>query len=70
MSTVDNGDRPVRVGVIIPTHNDEEFIIHTLESVYKQTYDTSLLKVVIIDNGSDDKTFWRIKTNLNQLRNK
>ena len=52
----------IHVSVIIPTYNSESFIIRTLETVFKQT----LLpyEIVIVDDGSKDKTLEKIQNYL------
>ncbi|MFT5878116.1 MAG: glycosyltransferase involved in cell wall biosynthesis, partial [Dokdonia sp.] len=45
-----------KVSVIIPTRNEEQFIVETLESVLGQDYPSSLLEVIIADGDSDDNT--------------
>ena len=46
----------VRVSVIIPTRNEEQFIVETLASVLNQDYPANLLEVIIADGESDDNT--------------
>ncbi len=45
-----------KVSVIIPTRNEEQFIVDTLESVFNQDYPAALLEVIIADGESDDNT--------------
>lgn len=45
-----------KVSVIIPTRNEEEFIIQTLDSIIEQDYPSQLMEVIIADGESDDKT--------------
>lgn len=47
------------VSVIIPTYNREQFIIEALQSVLNQSYER--LEVIIVDDGSTDKTVEIIK---------
>lgn len=44
------------VSIIIPTRNEEAFIINTLDSIMAQDYPLDLLEIVIADGESDDKT--------------
>jgi spore coat polysaccharide biosynthesis protein SpsF len=46
----------VKISVIIRTHNSENFIIQALNSVLKQTLSKALYEIVVIDDGSTDKT--------------
>jgi len=45
-----------KVSIIIPTRNEERFIINTLDSIMEQDYPNELLEVIIADGESDDKT--------------
>lgn len=47
------------VSVAIPAYNHEKFVQETLESIVNQTYQN--LELIIIDDGSSDKTFDVIK---------
>lgn len=47
------------VSVIIPCYNSEQWITECLNSVCKQTYGS--LEIIVIDDGSDDKTAEIIK---------
>ncbi len=44
------------VSVLIPAYNEEKTIIRTLESVYQLDYPKEKLEVIVIDDGSKDKT--------------
>ena len=45
-----------KVSIIIPTRNEELFIINTLNSIMSQDYPSNLVEVIIADGDSDDKT--------------
>lgn len=45
-----------RVSIIIPTRNEEGFIINTLNSIMAQDYPANLVEVIIADGDSDDAT--------------
>lgn len=47
---------PVFVSVIIPARNEEANILHTLQSIEKQTYQKVNFEVIIVDDASDDLT--------------
>lgn len=44
------------VSVIIPTYNDEKYIEECIQSIMKQDYDTNLIQIIIINDGSKDNT--------------
>jgi glycosyltransferase involved in cell wall biosynthesis len=44
------------VSIIIPTRNEERFIIQTLDSVMNQDYPQHLVEVILADGESDDNT--------------
>src|SRR3989344_3832209 len=43
------------VSVLIPAYNEEEVIKETIEAVFKTDY-SKLIEVIVIDDGSKDKT--------------
>ena len=50
-----------RVSIIIPTRNEEAFIIKTLNSVLSQDYPLNLIEIIVVDGQSDDLTTTLIK---------
>jgi len=46
----------VPLSLIIPVYNDEKYVSEALQSVGKQTLDSSLFEVVIVNDGSTDRT--------------
>ena len=51
-----------KVSIIIPTRNEELFIINTLNSIMDQDYPGNLVEVIIADGESDDNTRDLIET--------
>lgn len=49
------------VSIIIPAYNCESYIEETLESAYRQTYDSDKLQVIAINDGSTDSTLSILK---------
>jgi len=45
-----------RISVILPTFREEEFINEKLDDLYAQDYDKNLLRVILVDDLSDDRT--------------
>jgi glycosyltransferase involved in cell wall biosynthesis len=46
--------------IIIPAHNEEEYIMSALVDLYKQNFPKNLYEVVIVDNASIDLTVCKI----------
>jgi len=46
-----------KVSVLIPAHNEEKIISKTISSMLKIDYPRSRLEVVVIDDGSSDRTY-------------
>lgn len=46
-----------KVSVIIPAHNEEKIISRALNSILKIDYPKDRLKVIVVDDGSSDKTY-------------
>lgn len=46
----------IQISVVIPAFNAQSTIRETLESVFSQTYPSSELEVIVIDDGSSDGT--------------
>ena len=44
----------MKVSVIIPAYNAEEFLVETLESIVNQTLDD--FEVIVVNDGSKDST--------------
>jgi glycosyltransferase involved in cell wall biosynthesis len=47
---------PLTVSVIIPTHNREDLLHETLDSLAQQTYPRDCFEIIIVDDGSTDGT--------------
>lgn len=47
--------------IIIPAHNEEKYIKVLLRSIKKLSYPISKFEVIIVENGSNDKTFIEAK---------
>jgi cellulose synthase/poly-beta-1,6-N-acetylglucosamine synthase-like glycosyltransferase len=46
-----------KVSVLVPAHNEEEHITKSLESLANLDYPKNKYEVIVIDNGSTDKTY-------------
>jgi len=55
------------ITVIVPAYNEEETIIKTLESIYNLDYPKSKLEVIVVNDGSKDKTEEQV---INYIKNK
>ena len=47
--------------VIIPAHNEEKYIQRTLNKIKKLNYPKDKFEVIVVENGSRDKTFKNVK---------
>jgi hyaluronan synthase len=56
----DMGFRP-RVTVVIPAKNEEEVIESVVQTVFRSDYPLSQLEVIVVDDGSTDRTWERIQ---------
>ncbi|MGV8044259.1 glycosyltransferase [Mycobacterium kansasii] len=43
--------------IIIPAHNEEKYIAATLEHAANLSYPTGSFEVIVVENGSSDRTF-------------
>lgn len=50
-----------KFSIIIPNYNEERYIKRCLESIFNQTIDKSNYEVIVIDDGSNDKSVAIIK---------
>jgi cellulose synthase/poly-beta-1,6-N-acetylglucosamine synthase-like glycosyltransferase len=50
-----------RISIIIPTFNEEEYIEKKLDNLLEQGYPLDLIEVLIVDDGSKDKTLDIVK---------
>jgi len=53
------------ISVIVPTYNNEDYILHALYSIFEQTYRE--YEIIIIDDGSTDSTRDRLKSYWNRI---
>jgi glycosyltransferase involved in cell wall biosynthesis len=56
MTPTDQPEPPVWVSIIVPVYNDPEGIEQTLDALVGQTYPREDHEIVVIDNGSTDRT--------------
>ena len=55
-SQKDGGVPDPEISVIVPAYNAEPWIAETLRSVLDQTIDPASYEIIVIDNGSEDRT--------------
>lgn len=44
------------VTVVVPAYNEEKYLAYCLESLLSQTYPQRLTEIIVVDNGSTDRT--------------
>ena len=57
-----------KISVIIPTYNNKDELVETLEQLSKQTLDASLFEIIIVDDGSTDGTAQMISDFIDSYR--
>lgn len=50
------------VSIVIPAYNEEKTILKTMEMAYNQNYPKEKLEVIVVNDGSKDKTYQIAKT--------
>ena len=45
------------ISIIVPVYNNEKYIDQCVESVLNQKFDISRIQLIMIDDGSHDKSF-------------
>ena len=45
-----------QLSIIISTHNSEEYIERCIKSLYSQSCDKNLFEIIVVDDGSNDKS--------------
>jgi len=55
--TIASPTRAPRVSVLIDTYNHERFIAQAIESVLAQDFPASEMEILVVDDGSTDRTF-------------
>lgn len=48
--------KKVKISVVIPAYNEEKYIAKTLKSLMNQDFPRELFEVIVVNNGSTDKT--------------
>jgi glycosyltransferase involved in cell wall biosynthesis len=46
----------LRFSIVVPARNEEKYIAETLEHVTRLSYPTELYEVIVVENGSSDRT--------------
>ncbi len=49
-------EKTIKISIIIPTFDEENFIEKCLDSIFSQTYPQSLIEIFVVDGGSKDRT--------------
>jgi len=54
--SADNREKTVAISIIIPAYNEERFLGRCLQSIANVDYPGELTEVLLVDNGSTDRT--------------
>jgi len=57
---IDAGLRP-RISIVIPAKNEEEVIESVVRTVFNSDYPSSEMEVIVVDDGSTDRTWERVQ---------
>lgn len=60
-------NKDIKISCIIPMYNAENFIKNTIEAILKQDYEN--YEIIIVDDGSNDKSLEIIESNFQHLDN-
>ncbi|GAB2978884.1 glycosyltransferase [Mucilaginibacter puniceus] len=55
-------NKPYIATIVIPTYNNGELLNYTLKSISQQRLDTNTIEVIVVDDGSSDRTLDVVKT--------
>jgi len=58
-------NQPPQISIIIPAHNAERTITRCLNALMRQTVPRDSYEIIVVDDGSTDKTCARVSTNKN-----
>src|SRR3989344_2814273 len=48
--------KKLKISVVIPAYNEEKYIAKTLKSLINQDFPRELFEIIVVNNGSTDKT--------------
>ncbi|MGN1213708.1 MAG: glycosyltransferase family 2 protein, partial [Bacteroidaceae bacterium] len=49
----------MKLSIVIPIYNAEQYLVHCLDSIYSEDIDESLFEVICVNDGSTDNS-WKI----------
>ena len=74
---LDSEDQKIRrikkyptVSIVIPAYNEEDNIVETINSVVNLDYPKDKIKLIVVDDGSKDKTYERAKAFIDDIKSK
>ena len=62
------GDQTPQISVIIPTYNNETYILNTLRHLSQQSLSIEKFEVIVVNDGSDDNSHEKILSFLNEKK--
>ena len=57
-----------KFSIVIPAHDEEKYIEKTLKYALSQKYPKNKYEVIVVENGSKDKTLSKIKEIRSKIR--
>jgi cellulose synthase/poly-beta-1,6-N-acetylglucosamine synthase-like glycosyltransferase len=59
-----------KISIIIPMYNEEQNIVDTIENICDVDYDKKKLRLIVVDDGSQDKSYELANATLMQVKKK
>lgn len=57
-----------KISIIMPVFNEEFFVVRAINAVTKAKFDTKSIELIVVDDGSTDRTYKKIKKSKSQSK--